>query len=117
MQEPEIDLTKEPSVLKDSNGDIRIAMKLTAEDYEFLKSLNNSPSWKYYRQLLIQMKDGYFNAILGMSGTNEMVKTVGIVAGLNAAINQLPVLCHQYDEAKKRKVEKEVKKEVPFKRG
>lgn len=121
MPEPEIDLTKKPdpevSAVKDANGELRVSLKLQAEDYEFLKSLNNSPYWKFYRKLLLQSKDAYFNSILGMKDTNEMIKAVGIVAGINLAVNQLPVLCLEYDRAQQKALEKENKKEVPFKRG
>jgi hypothetical protein len=118
----EVDLTKTETPVTaeagfDDKGDFRVGHRIDAEHYETLKVLMNSPGWKLYRQILINTKEAFSGAIMAMSDPNSMVKTVGMMAGLNMSINQLPVLCADYDKAMKKALEKAEKKEVPFKRG
>lgn len=62
--------------------------------------------------MLIKAKEAYVNSILPMKDPNDMLKHVGIVAGINFAINQLPLLVAQYDaKILKQLAEKELKKE------
>lgn len=107
--------------LYDDNGDLRVGYKnLTAEDMEVLQTLNQSPYWKFYRDLLIKAKEAYFNSTLAMKDPNEMVKNVGFVAGVNFAINQLPVIVGHHQMVVRKKQAEAVKKEkarTDFKRG
>lgn len=106
--------------LFDDNGELRVGFNgITAEDMEILKTLNTSAYWKYYKELLIKAKDAYFNSTLAMSDPNLVMKNIGMVAGINFAINQLGVIVGSHANLVKRKqVEAEAKnKTVPFKRG
>lgn len=78
--------------------------KLTAEDYEMLRTLNGSQYWKHYRGILLKAKEAYFNSVLPMKDPNEMMKHIGIVAGINFAINQLPILVAEHDAKVRKKV-------------
>lgn len=83
-------------------------LSLTAEEYEQLRALNQSPFWKFYRELLIKIKDAQFLSILPEDNPNKVLKGMGMVAGINLAINQLPMLVSQHDASIKRKQEKTV---------
>jgi hypothetical protein len=84
---------------------------------EMLKTLEASPYWKFYRQLLLKSKDAYFNSVLPMTDPNQVLKQVGIVAGINFAINSIQVLCMENDKQSQKAIEKNTKVDVPFKRG
>ena len=89
----------------DSKGDLRVSFVLSKEDHETLAALAQSPYWALYRKVLINAKDAFFNSVLAIKDPNDMMKHVGIVAGINFAINQLTVINDEY----KRKIEKEKK--------
>jgi hypothetical protein len=107
-------------VLKDT-GEFRVAYNITPEAIESLKTLSTSPHWKVYRDILISAKTEYFNSILPKTETNDIVKNIGIVTGINFAINQLPVLLAENLRQAKKKVEELEKREKAknneFKRG
>ena len=105
-------------VLQD-NGEFRIGFNLTPESIESLKTLYNSPHWKLYREVLISAKTEYFNSILPKTETNDIVKNIGIVTGINLAINQLGVLVaeHNRREQKARELADKGNKDTDFIRG
>jgi hypothetical protein len=98
-------------------GIVEPTRALTQEEMEMLKTLEASPYWKFYQRLLMKSKDAYFNSILPMTDPNQVLKHVGIVAGINFAINSLQVLCMENDKQRQLLVEKSTKVDVPFKRG
>lgn len=88
---------------QDPNGASAIFFELTPEMFEMLKALKEMPHWKLYRKVLIAAKEGYFQAVLPQKEAIPMAKTIGMVSGINFAINQLPVLIGGY-EAKRKKM-------------
>lgn len=104
--------------LFDDKGELRVGYKnMGREDMEILKTLQSSPYWKYYRELLIKAKEAYFNSTLAMKDPHEMMKNVGMVAGINFAINQIAVIVSHHEAVEKRK-QAEALKELPdFTRG
>lgn len=101
--------TQEMRVVRNENGDIVTVAQLSDEQMEILKVLFESQGWKLYRQLLIQAKNGYFDAALPMKDPNEILKTMGTVAGINLAVNQLGLLMASYKQRQAKAV-KEVTK-------
>jgi hypothetical protein len=98
-------------IIKDErDGNLKTQAILTDEQLEILKTLSESQGWKLYRQLLIQMKEGYFHQTLSMSETNDIVKTIGHVAGINLAVNQLVVLMDLYKHRVKQREAKAVER-------
>lgn len=87
--------------------------KLSVEQFEQLRGLRNSDSWKLYRQILIQMKDAHFHSALAESDPNKVMKTIGLVAGLNLAVNQLVVFDDAYKKIQAGVVGGEVDKPLP----
>ena len=67
-------------------GEVRIGLKLSDEQIASLEALNSSPHWKVYRDVLIAAKSEYFNSILPKTETNDIVKHIGIVAGINFSV-------------------------------
>jgi hypothetical protein len=97
-------------VVKDEKtGDLVTATILGDEQYEILKMLSESPAWRLYRQLLIQAKEGYFHQALAMNDPHQVMKTMGTVAGINLAVNQLAVLMAQYKQKQARAVDRATK--------
>lgn len=68
------------------------------EQHEILKMLDSSPAWKLYRLMLIQAKEAKLRSILGSNDPNQVMKTIGEVAGLNFTINQLGILVAQHNK-------------------
>lgn len=66
--------------------------KLTPEDMNDLLQLFESQSWKTYRKVLLSAKDGYQHSMLPQTETNQLLKTLGVVVGINFAVNQLGIL-------------------------
>lgn len=73
--------------------------RLSLEDKEQLKVLFNSQGWKLYRNLLMKMKEAHNLSILQDVNPNTILKTLGIIVGLNASINQLGVLMAQFKQS------------------
>lgn len=107
--------------LLDAAGNLRIGYKgMTAEDMEALKALNASPHWAVYRKILQSAMAEYMRAstqVVDVNGVVKMLHSAGMAAGMNFAINQLQVLCADYDAKAKKTLEKTTKEKVPFKRG
>lgn len=97
----------------DAEGRLRVGFKLRKEDYEVLKSLQGSPQWALYRGLLIKAKDEFFNNTLAVDDPHKVMKQMGMVAGINFAINTLRVLVHDYDKKLKKVVAEEKKTGKP----
>ena len=85
---------------------------LTLEDIEILRSLESSVQWKRYRQILIRAKEAYFHSTLPMSKTSEIVKTIGIVTGINYAINQVSFVVAEHDRRQRIDAERKAKSEA-----
>jgi hypothetical protein len=84
----------------DERGDFRVNYtKLDPELLATLHTLNDSHQWKAYRDLLINAKNHFFNSTLAIDDTTKLLKHIGIVAGINFAINQLPILVQQHKKA------------------
>lgn len=105
----------------DAAGELRIGYKnMTKEDMESLKALNSSPHWAVYRKLLMGAMAEYLRAstqVTNVDGVIKMLHSSGMAAGMNFSINQLQVLCADYDAKAKKELEKSTKVQVPFKRG
>lgn len=105
-----IDLTESQNPIEtvsalDAQGQLRVGFKLKKEDYEMLKALKSSPAWALYRALLVQVKNEFFNMTLSIDDPNKVMKQVGLVSGINLAINQLAVLAADYERALKKEKE------------
>jgi len=84
----------------DERGDFRLNYtKLDPELIATLAALSDSYQWKAYRDLLINAKNHFFDSTLAIDDTNKLLKHIGIVAGINFAINQLPILVQQHRKA------------------
>lgn len=95
-----------------------LGFKPSEEELASLEALDSSPHWKVYRKILMAAKTEYFNSILPRTETNDIVKHIGLVAGINFAINQLPVIVAEKKRKEKEKLEKATKeKNNGFKRG
>lgn len=94
--------------------------RLTPELYESLAVLNDSPYWTPYRKLLLQAKQAYLDSVMSMRDPLDITKTLGLAAGINFAINQLPILVSAYRQ-KEQKVLKALEKKESlgkeFRRG
>jgi hypothetical protein len=77
--------------VKQQSGDLLFDFKLTPEDASDLSQLFESRAWKTYRRLLMSMKEGYQHSLLPMEDEKKIMKTLGVVVGMNLAINQLGV--------------------------
>lgn len=89
------------------------------DDVEYLRMLRDSPAWGVYRGVLMKLKDGYFHSTLTKAEPNDVMKTVGMVLGINLAINQLPAILQTYDMRVKREEERKAadKKETKPRKG
>jgi hypothetical protein len=96
-------------ISKDTEGNSKLMFEVTPEIIEELRTLRESHFWKRYRELLINAKEAYFQSCLPENETNKLLKTIGMVAGINFTINQLPILIDTYDAARKKEAEKEKK--------
>lgn len=123
-----IDLTQKPDspdiqaqAAFDAAGNLRVAyVGLTAEDMESLKALASSPHWKIYRTLLQRAVAEYMRAswqVTDVNGVVKMVHNAGLAAGINFSINQVQVLCAEYDRKQQEALEKAEKKPQPFRKG
>lgn len=92
---------QEFQLVMDEKGQLQALARLTPDQQETLKALESSGAWKLYRKILLQAKDGYFQSALPMKDPNEILKTIGIVAGINFAVNQLAFLVAQYNKQAK----------------
>jgi hypothetical protein len=95
------------SALLDS-GEVRLGFKLTPDHQASLEALHNSPHWKVYREILLSAKTEFFNSVLPLKDPTEITKQVGIVCGLNFAINQLPVLVAGHKAKREKAMEKQM---------
>jgi ribosomal protein L16/L10AE len=66
--------------------------KLTEEGYQMLKALHSSPQWKFYRDMLIRIKEAKHLALYPEDNPNRLLKGMGEVAGINFVINELDML-------------------------
>lgn len=112
----------ETKAMADAVGNLRVAyVNLTAEDFEMLKALNDSPYWVHYRKILEKAMAEYLRAstmVTDVNGVVKMVHNSGLAAGINFAINQIQVLCADYDAKKQKAIEKSTKVEkAKFTRG
>lgn len=112
----ETDIVVEGRFSKES-GEFRTQPRLSPEDREALRALNQSPYWKRYRQLLIATKEAHMLALIAMRDPNDMIKEAGLIAGLNLSINMLPVLCLESDKAEKKAIETGPRNDLGFKPG
>ena len=66
--------------------------RLSPEDMNSLLQLFESSSWKTYRRVLLSAKDGFQHSMLPEDEPNKLLKTLGVVVGINFAVNQLGIL-------------------------
>lgn len=92
------------------DGQKSITFDMTAQHFETLKLLKDIPAWQLYRNLLIKAKEGYFASAISATETVPMAKTIGMVAGINFAINQLPALMAMYEAKQAKKIAEAEKK-------
>lgn len=75
---------------KDEKGNpIPLIKKFTREQIELLRMLNESGAWILYRRILNQQLQALLFSTLAEDNPTKMAKSVGQVAGMNFAINQL----------------------------
>lgn len=96
-------------LLEDQQGNKFLDVKLAPEQLELLRVLNDSSTWKLYRQVLLTLKEAYVQSLLPSTDPNHCMKTLGLVAGLNLAINQLGASLAMHDQKLARSVERETK--------
>lgn len=75
-----------------TDKDLHFNFQMTTDEAALLMSLFESSGWKVYRKVLLSMKEGYVSQMLPCEHKDKVMKTLGIVVGLNAAINQLGTL-------------------------
>ena len=92
------------SILDNSNHATH-AEALSPDQYESLAVLQSSPHWKVYREILHQAKQSYLDSILAMREPIDITKHLGIAAGINFALNQLPLLVAGYTQAAAKRLE------------
>lgn len=122
MAQDEIDLTENKKevlsiVTSFETSAEKYQFDLSKEDYEYLKALNESPAWKFYKRLLAQSIDAQVRSLFAESNPDLAFKGIGFVAGIRLAMNQLAVLCAEYDKMREKALEKKKRERVPFKRG
>lgn len=71
------------------------------QEFELLKILKDQDSWKIYRKILLRYKESYLWDALKGNDPNLVMKNIGIVAGLNFAINQLVILVETHNKVAK----------------
>ncbi len=109
----------DPTILEESNHSARTEA-LKPDQYESLDVLQNSPHWKVYRDILLKAKQSYLDSILAMREPIDITKHLGIAAGINFALNQLPLLVSQYRAEVEKNLGSLDKKDKPgqeFRRG
>ena len=108
------------SALEDS-GEVRVGVEIGPEQMGVLESLHTANNWQLYRDILIQQKAEFMNAVLPMDDPYKVMKQVGMVAGLNFCINQLPILVAEHNKRLDKNVKqaeaKDQKRAKGFKRG
>jgi hypothetical protein len=87
-----------------ADGQDVISFELTEEHFEILKSFTMTPGYQIYRRLLLQAKEAYTNTMLPIDEAIPLAKRLGMVTGINFAINQVPIIVGTY-EAKKKKLQ------------
>lgn len=70
-------------------------------EFELLRILKDQDSWKIYRKILLKYKEYYLYEALKSNDPNFVMKNIGIVAGVNFAINQLVILVDQHNKLAK----------------
>lgn len=95
----------------DQNGNVAGLYTPTPDEMALLKTLLDNPAWAIYRKILLQVKEGYFHSTLGMIETNKIVKNIGIVTGINYAVNQLDAMLIM-EERRLKKEQEQAKKPV-----
>lgn len=81
---------------------IKVA-KLTEEHYQILKALHSSPHWRFYRDILIKIKEAKHLALYPEDNPYKVMKGIGEVAGINFVINELDMLVAQHAVVEKQK--------------
>lgn len=97
----------------DEKGNAFPVVHTTEQQKELLKMLSESDSWRLYAQVLESAKQGYVHLAMGMNNPNEILKTMGLIAGINFAINQLGVLMVSYKKQQAKSVESLPKNSPP----
>ena len=69
---------------------------MPVDDKQNLMVLFDSAYWKTYRKVLMTQKRGYELEILQVDDPNKVLKLLGLITGLNLAINQLGILVAQF---------------------
>lgn len=98
-------------------GEMRVGFRLTPEQQASLELLHDSPHWAVYREVLLAAKTEFFNGVLPIDDPHKVMKQVGMVTGVNFAINQLPVLVAEMRRQRQKAVDEAEKVKAPFKRG
>lgn len=94
--------------------------ELTPEEMAALKALASSPFWKTYQKVLMRAEVNIRRSSglgRGFDGMIDSWQQNGFAAGINFCITQLQALVTDFDAKAQKKLEKESKKPVPFKRG
>lgn len=94
---------------RSENNGLVFDVGLSDEDWEILQELNQSRGWRLYRQILLSMKEGHQIAMYPMKDSSEVLKSLGIVVGLNLSVNQLGAMMAQLKQIRDRRVAGESK--------
>ncbi len=62
------------------------------DEIALLMSLEKNPAWQIYKKILTQAQKGFFHMTMAMEETNKVMKTIGMVVGINYSINQLDAM-------------------------
>lgn len=87
----------------------KFQQNITEEEKQDLIALNSSPFWRTYKKILSQIRQGYQHSLMPMEDPNKVLKTTGIIVGLNFAEVQLGNLVVQFQQ-KAERVDAESKK-------
>lgn len=98
-------------VIDTPTSGVQVIPKLTHDDYALLEQFLSHPAWKLYVKLLKGQKEGHLLSLLPTENPHAALKKVGLIAGVNLAINLPEVYVAQYrqrlkDEAKRQEESK-----------
>ena len=99
----------EVKLSRDDQGSPLVATRLSEEENEILKALYESPAWKLYQGILLKARDAYLNTCITEKDPNEVMKRLGLVAGINFAVVQLGGVYQTYMRKQAKSVERATK--------
>jgi len=77
------------NVGEDEEGRPAAVYTPSEDEIAMLMTLQANPAFQIYQKILRQAKEGFFHMTMAMEDTNKVMKTIGMVVGINYSINQL----------------------------